>query len=211
MAPHGTRVSGQVRRDELVDIAYRHIAQRGFEGLRVRDVADEAHINNATLHYYFPTKEALIQAVVEKLIRGFETTGGAEPAEPRTALQDIQHEFDDAQHRLVRDPEQFVVFTELLIRSRRDPAIAAIFSQLDQNWRRYLVSIAQRGIETGEFRSDLDTVTTATAIMAMIKGFGFQMLGEVDPEQTGVDADLVGNQIARQVESWLTLGRGGNK
>jgi AcrR family transcriptional regulator len=206
MARQRTRISGQDRREELVQIAYRHIAQRGFEGLRVRDVAAEAQINNATLHYYFLTKEALIQAVVEKLIQGFSTMGEAESAPPETALQAIRHEFEDARRRL-ENPDQFVVFTELLIRSRRDPAIAAVFSQLDQSWRSYLVSIIERGIESGEFRADLDPANTATMIMAVIKGFGFQMLGETVPEQARADAEAISNQIEMQVEAWLTQER----
>ncbi len=209
MVRQSARIPGKERREGLVEIAYHHIAQRGFEGLRVREVAEEAGINNATLHYYFPTKEALIHGVVEKLIQGFSMTGETGSAVPRTALQDIRREFEDARRRLAENPEQFVVFTELLIRSRRDPAIAAIFSKLDESWRRYLVGIVERGIKTGEFRSDLDPASTATMIMAVIKGFGFQMLGEMDPKQAGVDADAILNQIVRQVEAWLTQGRGG--
>ncbi len=206
---HRARLAGQDRRAKLIEIAYRHIAQRGFEGLRVRDVAEEAHINNATLYYYFPTKEALILGVVEKLIQGFSTTGEAESAPPGTALEAIRHEFEDGRRRLSENPDQFVVFTELLIRSRRDPSIAAIFSKLDSSWRHYLVDIIERGIKAGEFRSDLDPVTMATTIMATIKGFGFQMLGEMDPKQAGVDVDAIVNQIVLQVEAWLTQGRGG--
>ena len=48
------------RRRALVLAAFGQIAERGFEGLRTREVAAEAGVNIATLHYYFPTKEALI-------------------------------------------------------------------------------------------------------------------------------------------------------
>src|SRR5205809_67708 len=53
------------RRGALVRAAYNQIAERGFEGLRTREVAGEAGVNIATLHYYFPTKEKLIEGVVE--------------------------------------------------------------------------------------------------------------------------------------------------
>ena len=62
-------------------IAYQHIAEKGFEGLRVRDVATEAGINHATLLYYFPTKEALIQGVVDFLLREFQTSRVPRPAD----------------------------------------------------------------------------------------------------------------------------------
>ena len=53
------------RRASLVRAAYDIIAAEGFERLRTRDVADRVGINVGTLHYYFPTKEALIEAVAK--------------------------------------------------------------------------------------------------------------------------------------------------
>ena len=52
------------RRRALVAAAYTRIANEGFEGLRTRDVAADVGVNIATLHYYFPTKEALIRGVI---------------------------------------------------------------------------------------------------------------------------------------------------
>src|SRR5437868_7663342 len=52
------------RRRALVAAAYHRIADEGFEGLRTRDVAADVGVNIATLHYYFPTKEALIRNVI---------------------------------------------------------------------------------------------------------------------------------------------------
>lgn len=42
------------RRQELIWAAFKQIAERGFEGLRTRDVAAEVGVKVATLHYYFP-------------------------------------------------------------------------------------------------------------------------------------------------------------
>src|ERR1700682_6833679 len=62
------------RRQELVQAAFNQIAQHGFEGLRTRDVASEVGVNIATLHYYFPTKEALIRGVLEHAMGRFRST-----------------------------------------------------------------------------------------------------------------------------------------
>src|SRR5260370_42642291 len=62
------------RRGALVRAAYNQIAERGFEGLRTREVAGEAGVNIATLHYYFPTKENLIEGAVEHAVERFRTT-----------------------------------------------------------------------------------------------------------------------------------------
>jgi AcrR family transcriptional regulator len=200
------RTTGSDRRRELVQIAYRQLAEKGFEGLRVRDVAAEAGINNATLHYYFPTKEALIQGVVEYLIQEFMTSraprpgpdaGAALAGDPMAALR---REFEDARLRFRDSPELGVVLMELLVRSRRDPAIARILQQLDAGWRGYLVSLLERGIQEGAFRPDLDPAAAATALMAQIKGLGLHAMVETDDAAL----DRLVAQLAAQAEQWLT-------
>src|SRR5438445_10683039 len=62
------------RRRALVAAAYRRIASQGFEGLRTRDVAADAGVNIATLHYYFSTKEALIRSVIGQAMQRFAET-----------------------------------------------------------------------------------------------------------------------------------------
>ena len=190
------------RRKELIRIAYNHIAKRGFEGLRVHAVAAEAGINNATLHYYFPTKEDLIRGVVDDMIENFVTSNSFEPAaqESSYAWKEMHAELEDARYRFREARDQIVVFTELLIRSLRDPAIASIFKKLDESWRGYLVGLIERGIRQGVFRAELDPVVTATLVMLQIKGFGYQMLGETDP----AIANEVFDQLVLQVESWLS-------
>src|ERR1700740_208602 len=56
------------RRLEIVQAAYRTLAEKGFEGLRMRDIAQRAGIDHSTLHYYFTGKEALIDAIVDYIV-----------------------------------------------------------------------------------------------------------------------------------------------
>src|SRR5437667_12842488 len=62
------------REQALVQAAFNLIAERGFEGLRTREVAAEVGLNIATLHYYFPTKEALIRGVIAHAMERFRST-----------------------------------------------------------------------------------------------------------------------------------------
>jgi AcrR family transcriptional regulator len=199
-AKRGEQAAGKERRGELVRIAFRHIAEKGFEGLRVHEVALEAGINNATLHYYFPTKEALIQGVVETLIRDFSTalTPDQLPAQSG-ALAELRAEFEDARQRIHTSQPMFVVFMELLLRSLRDPATARIFSQLDDSWRAQLVDLIARGVREGVFNPEIDPHLAATLLMAQIKGLGFQLLGEKD----NTLADVLVPRLLAQVEDWL--------
>lgn len=48
---------------QILDVAERLFAERGFDGASVRDIALEAGVNLAMISYYFGSKEKLLQAV----------------------------------------------------------------------------------------------------------------------------------------------------
>jgi AcrR family transcriptional regulator len=57
------------RRDELLAIAGRLFAQRGFKNTTVRDIADAAGIQSGSLYHHFDSKESM----VDELLRTFQT------------------------------------------------------------------------------------------------------------------------------------------
>lgn len=59
------RESSQKRRSEILRSALDLLIDGGFEELALRKVAEAAGIHLKTLQHYFPTKEILIQAVLE--------------------------------------------------------------------------------------------------------------------------------------------------
>lgn len=59
---------GVATRDRVIAVATRHFAEHGFGGTSLRSIQREAGVNPATVHYYFGTKEALYQAVIEQFL-----------------------------------------------------------------------------------------------------------------------------------------------
>src|SRR3984957_7613248 len=163
------RMRHRDRKSELVEIAYRLIAQHGLEGFRIRQGPAEAGINNGTLHYQFPSKEALIHGVVDYLMEDLRNNRAVcKEAEP-TALDEVRLEFEDIRLRLQRTPEQFIVLSDLAVRSWRDPVVAKIFKKLDDGWHAHLVALLERGIQQGRFRNNLNVPVCARAMMVALR------------------------------------------
>src|SRR5579871_1702965 len=55
----------------LLDAAERAFAEHGFGGATTAAIARDAGMPKANLHYYFPTKEALYRAVVERVLNAW--------------------------------------------------------------------------------------------------------------------------------------------
>lgn len=194
-------VSPRDRKRELVEIAYRLIAEKGLEGFRIRQVASEANIDNGTLHYHFPSKEALIHGVVDYLVEDLQRNRAGQEQANQNALEELRREFEDIRLRVGDTPEQLMVLSELAIRSWRDPVIATIFKKVDDGWRSHLVTLLDRGVQQGIFRKDLNQQLCARAIMVALRGISYQS------RLPGRQLDLLLSQLAAQTELWVTGNR----
>ena len=56
------------RKEEIVDVATRLFAERGYEGTSMNDVAERVGMRKASLFYHFATKDALYEAVLDRLV-----------------------------------------------------------------------------------------------------------------------------------------------
>src|SRR5207253_3408952 len=55
-----------VRRDAFLDVAQRRVRARGFESMSIQDVLDELDASKGAFYRYFDSKQALLEAVVER-------------------------------------------------------------------------------------------------------------------------------------------------
>lgn len=53
--------------DKILAAAQNVFIQKGMDGARMQEIANEAGINKALLHYYFRTKEKLFEAIFKKV------------------------------------------------------------------------------------------------------------------------------------------------
>ena len=56
-------------KEQIINVAERLFAERGFAGTTLRNVISEADVNLAAVHYHFGSKEELFRAVVKRFAR----------------------------------------------------------------------------------------------------------------------------------------------
>jgi AcrR family transcriptional regulator len=169
------------RRREIVTAAYQTIAEKGFEGLRMREIAERAGMNHATLHYYFAGKEALIDGVLDYIVQelsiGRDRSAETEAMSPRERL--TRH-FAQLLRQMREQPEMFIVLSEINARSMRDPGVRSVVAKNDRGWKRFLVEILRDGIPKKEFAADLDPDLTASVIISLVRGLYVTCAGRVE-------------------------------
>jgi len=149
-----------------VRAGYELLAERGFEGLRTREIAARVGINIATLHYYFPTKEKLVRGVVGYAMGRFRGTlvTGTPPGEQ------LRAHFAGLRRLAREEPDLFVVMSELALRARRDRAIASIVREMDKTWQATLAGLLKRAKRDGAVTRAIDPDELAGLIVATLKG-----------------------------------------
>jgi transcriptional regulator, TetR family len=68
---------GERRKQDLLNIAYRMFIEKGYENTSVDDIIIEAGIAKGTYYYYFESKEATLEAVIEMMIEKAENIAKA--------------------------------------------------------------------------------------------------------------------------------------
>lgn len=58
-----------ITRAKLIETARELFLEKGFDGLKMQELADRAEMNKGLLHYYFKTKEVLFQAIFKEAMQ----------------------------------------------------------------------------------------------------------------------------------------------
>jgi len=59
-----------VRREAFLDVAQRLVETKGYEAMSIQDVLDALEVSKGAFYHYFDSKQALLEAVVERFADG---------------------------------------------------------------------------------------------------------------------------------------------
>lgn len=159
--------SGRLRKRaaEILAAAAKVFARRGYHGASTQDVADVLGIRQASLYYYFESKEAALEAVCaagveDYALRALRIERGPGSASEKVARLVFQHLAPMAER---------LEFTQAFLRERRflpDPARRRIRA-IERRYERIIQRVIEHGIASGEFRADLDSRMATLALLGL--------------------------------------------
>lgn len=177
---------GSTRRRAILEVARREIVDHGIDGLVLRRVADEADVALGNLQYYFPTRSALVEAVVRTEaaadldIIADATTAGADPA---TSLRRI---VTDLLRRWMGEPR--AVYLSAGSVALHDAALAAV---LDEVWSAFYDAITAVIGALDPSADPTEVRARSVTITALVDGASLQR-----PRVFDIDADGFVDRIA---------------
>lgn len=137
------------RREQLLAVALDQFAEKGVRGTTIREIAQAAGITEGLIYHYFPSKLALLQAVVERYSLDREVVGmiPAVAALPvREALVELARRFYD----LMQRNRKFV--TMVFSDAHRDPELAEALEGISGRGVQMTLEFLNERVARGELR-----------------------------------------------------------
>jgi AcrR family transcriptional regulator len=164
--PSTRRSASQRRRaPQIIDAAARVFAERGFHGATTQDIADVLGIRQASLYYYFSSKEAALELVCLKGVEGFFEAAKTIAARRESAQKRLISLIGSHLSPLVDRADFVKVFLNerqhLPRESRRR------IGRWSRGLERIFEDVIKEGVAKGEFRADLDVRLATLAILGM--------------------------------------------
>jgi AcrR family transcriptional regulator len=158
--------SGRKRRTtEIVVAAAKVFARRGYHGASTQDIADVLGLRQASLYYYFESKDAALEAVC--------AAGVEDYAEHAHAILSGPGRASDKVARLVfqhlAPMAERLEFTLVFLRERRflPPPARKRIRAIERRYESIIERVIKQGVAAGEFRADLDPRMATLALLGL--------------------------------------------
>jgi TetR/AcrR family transcriptional repressor of uid operon len=177
-APSPREIALDNRRQQILDAARLCFARSGFRGASMQEICLAAKISPGGLYRYFPSKEAIIEAIAQD-----ERCGAAELIEAMRGdgpLLDRMTRCALGYFGYMRDPGACELMAEISAESLRNSEIGKRFAKIDQSVRGVMREIFDEAIARGEMPPVADMEATISLIQAAIDGIALRQINDPD-------------------------------
>jgi len=164
-------------RNNLISIATRLFAERGLNGVSIRQLSKSAGVSISMISYHFGGKEGLYSSVLQEQFSGFK----------------FIEEIDKADSEALEKIEAYIRW--IIVRHRNNPYLLRFYTSELTNPTQFfslivqpaiekviqiLVHIIEDGISKNVFRKDLNPVDTVLAMAGMVNYYFLSTLATQD-------------------------------
>jgi AcrR family transcriptional regulator len=164
------------RKHLILDAACRAIARTGAAAVRVSDVAREAGVSTALVHYYFPSRADVI-------VQAFSHADDLADAVAEEHLADLASGRERVERLILTwagdDPAirtNWAVWNEMWQYAAHNEAARAMVADSHQRWLDQVAQLIGEGREDGSIPADVDVDGAARRLAACVDDWGRETL-----------------------------------
>ena len=188
-----------VKREAFVDAAERLILAKGYEAMSIQDVLDDLGASRGAFYHYFDSKQALLEAVVQRLVERALAPLGAILDDPHlSAVTKLERIFagiatfkNQQKDLMLRFIEVWTSDANAIVREKMRRLSISMLSPL-------LSRIVDEGVRQGLFAVE-SPGETAAVLLALMLGFQEQAVELFMARQ---DGSVSFDDVHRTIDSW---------
>lgn len=184
-------------RNKIFRTAAQLFAQKGYNGVSMREISEAAGLSKPTIYYYFGSKEGIYKELLHvSLAQGlslFDAIVKRDMPVKQKLIEIVKFRF-----RQGREHPEFVKFVlSLFVVPERLPFLSH-FIQEAENRRKILISLVQEGKDKGEFGVTAHAELTAEILLGTITHFLWR--------QINCEEQILSDKLAEEIVELLFKG-----
>jgi len=192
-----------VRRDAFLDVAQRLVQTKGYEAMSIQDVLDDLEASKGAFYHYFDSKQALLEAVVERFADGAMASLAPVLDDPGLpALTKLERVFAGIANLKAEQKELMLAIIEVW-NSDGNAIVREKVRRLSERIMIPLFSaVVQQGLDEGTVHVDSPDQTAAVLVSLML-GFQQQATDLFIARQSGaIPFEVVQRSVAAHTEAF---------
>ncbi|HVI46302.1 MAG TPA: TetR/AcrR family transcriptional regulator [Chitinophaga sp.] len=179
-------------RDKILEAALRRFTHYGAAKTTMNEIADDLHCSKASLYYYYPDKNAMHIAVLQKIAESFFSEMEEEARNVKSATRALE--------RIIEIRETFLTkFCRLEIFKILQNPSPTILEEMEKAKKREIeihTQVIKAGVQSGEFKVKHPGKTAELLVLA-VNGLRFSVPNHVRPDME-MDDELFAEIIDKQ-------------
>ena len=176
----------------------RVIATRGFDGMRLSDVAEEAGVSVGTVQHYFGSREAVLVGAFRHVhavaLRRWHAAAAGE-SDPWLRLVAIIDSAIDERYR-----ERWALWLDYWTLCQRDESMRRDSADLHRAWMAPVCRAIDDGVEEGLFAPLGCTDDVAERLIALMDGLALQLLLDIPQTSVARTREMLLAALARDLD-----------
>jgi AcrR family transcriptional regulator len=177
------------RQAEIIAAAIRVLARDGIAETTTRKIAAEADVNQATLRYYFGSKDDLLFAVLQEMMRTTKEVVQLSILSERGLHETIAESLRAFWAHVEENPELQVMQYELTLYALRNPESAWLAKQQYDGYSALVETLFQQHFEVAGKACAIPFADLARFVIAGLDGLILQFISDRDTVRAQHDLD----------------------
>lgn len=164
------------RKKQIMKAAFNAVSSLGYDNVTLQDIANHANVSKGVVHYYFTSKQNILLELLGSITNKIYSYEIKEIAKYQTAIEKLQAYVNAVFVSPQENKKFYRVYLDFLAQANGNEEYKKINLKFYENCWGIGREIIELGKTEGVFSQDIDSLTNAKMIRAIIDGSLIQWL-----------------------------------